>query len=399
MPVNFQEIYTKIQEIGLGVRERQERIENLRKHARSLFEANAGELDYLRRVVEGAKEVDPNIRCALPLNESLTTHLPAPGSTLNATLIAADGSQIYPDRNLPIQYCLVNVGGIVMQLHSGKVTDVTTDSELLLEDEWEALYGPATDGMVALRRDFQERSKLEDLAKAYGNPIITITDGPMDLWEPKGFEELKAFNQLIGQYLGVLSRLQNQGITTAGYIDKPSENLVLRLLELVNAQAQKEAPASFRDYHPLRGVSDRWLYGENSEPLLEPGERSAVFAIQSKSEKYYTGLLGLHFFYLNVGTQRHPWPVRVEIPKWVADDPDKLNLLHAVLVDQCRMMGSKPYPYLLHRAHEIAVVKQDEKYQVEQMLAGELRRQGEQMDEISNKQSAKDRGGRTAYKR
>ena len=170
-------------------------------------------------------------------------------------------------------------------------------------------------------------------------------------------------------------------------------------MELVNAQAQKEAPASFRDYHPLRGVSDRWLYGENSEPLLEPGERSAVFAIQSKSEKYYTGLLGLHFFYLNVGTQRHPWPVRVEIPKWVADDPDKLNLLHAVLVDQCRMMGSKPYPYLLHRAHEIAVVKQDEKYQVEQMLAGELRRQGEQMDEISNKQSAKDRGGRTAYKR
>ena len=88
--------------------------------------------------------------------------------------------------------------------------------------------------------------------------------------------------------------------------------------------------------------------------------------------------------------------VRVEIPKWVADDPDKLNLLHAVLVDQCRMMGGKPYPYLLHRAHEIAVVKHEEKYQVEQMLAQELRRQNEELDEISSKQSAKDREGRTA---
>ena len=123
-------------------------------------------------------------------------------------------------------------------------------------------------------------------------------------------------------------------------------------LELVKAQREKEPPANFRDYHPLRGVSDRWLYGEKTNPLLGPGERSAVFAIQSKSEKYYKGVLGLHFFYLNVGTEGHPWPVRVEIPKWVADDPEKLNLLHAVLVDQCRMMGSKPYPYLLHRAHE-----------------------------------------------
>jgi len=169
------------------------------------------------------------------------------------------------------------------------------------------------------------------------------------------------------------------------------------LLELVQAQKEKEPPANFRDYHPLRGVSDRWMYGEKHNPLLGPGERSAVFAIQSKSEKDYKGVLGLHFFYLNVGTKGHPWPVRVEIPKWVADNTEQLNLLHAVLVDQCRMMGSKPYPYLLHRAHEIAVVKHEEKYQVEQMLTQELRRQDEEMDEGSNKQSAKDLKGRGRY--
>ena len=87
--------------------------------------------------------------------------------------------------------------------------------------------------------------------------------------------------------------------------------------------------------------------------------------------------------------------MRVEIPKWVADDKEKLDLLHGVLVEQCRMMGSKPYPYLLHRAHETAVVKNEEKQQIEQMLAMELRKQDEEMDEGSYKQSAKDLKGRT----
>jgi hypothetical protein len=87
--------------------------------------------------------------------------------------------------------------------------------------------------------------------------------------------------------------------------------------------------------------------------------------------------------------------VRVEIPKWVADDKEKLNLLHSVLVEQCRMMGSKPYPYLLHRAHETAVVKNEEKQQIEQLLAMELRKNNEDVDDGSYKQSAKDLQGRT----
>ena len=116
-----------------------------------------------------------------------------------------------------------------------------------------------------------------------------------------------------------------------------------------------------RDFHPLRGVSDRWLYGERDNPLLPPGHRSAVFGLQSGSEKKYKGALSLHFFYLNVGTEGHPWPVRVEIPKWVAEDQKKLDLLHCVLIEQCKMMGSRPYPYLLHRAHETALVRYEEK--------------------------------------
>jgi hypothetical protein len=139
----------------------------------------------------------------------------------------------------------------------------------------------------------------------------------------------------------------------------------------------------------LRGVSDRWLYGEPGNPLLPPGYRSAVFVLQSGSEKKYKGGLALHFFYLNVGTEGHPWPVRVEVPKWVAEDPKKLDLLHGILLEQCRMMGSRPYPYLLHRAHETAVVRFEEKEQVGQLLALELRRINAEVDSQSNKGSAK----------
>ena len=347
MPVNFQEIYTKIKEIGQGARERRERIEHLRAHARSLLEQNSNELDYLRRIVERAKETDPNIRCALPLNESLASHVPAPASVMDATLIAADGSQVNPDRHASIQFCIINVGSIVMRMQSGESPEVFTNSELLYGEELETKYGTMSDGMVALKRDLRERTELEELSKGVKGPVVTFTDGPIELWGAKDGEDAESYHESLNNYLSVLSRLESRGIITAGYVDKPAADLVIRLLELVKAQGEKEPPANFRDYHPLRGVSDRWLYGEKSNPLLGPGERSAVFAIQSKSEKYYKGVLGLHFFYLNVGTEGHPWPVRVEIPKWVADDPEKLNLLHAVLVDQCRIMGSKPYPYLL----------------------------------------------------
>lgn len=393
MAVDFQQIYTKIKEIGVGVRARRERIEKLRKHARHLLEKNADELDYLRDIVDLAKEADPNIRCALPVNESLASHLPVPASAIDATLIAADGSQINPDRHGAIQFCLINVGAIVMRMQSGESPEIHTTSELLYGDELETKYGMMTDGMVALKRDLRERAKLDELSKGIKGSVVTFTDGPIELWGAKDGEDAAAYHDSLKKYLSALSRLQSRDVITAGYVDKPAADLVVRLLELV--KAQKDQPSNFRDYHPLRGVSDRWLYGEKAKPLLGPGERSAVFAIQSKSGKYYKGVLGLHFFYLNVGMQGHPWPVRVEIPKWVADDKGKLDLLHAVLVDQCRVMGSKPYPYLLHRAHEIAVVKYEEKYQVEQMLIQELRRQDEELDEESTKQAAKNLKGRT----
>ncbi|MBN1306212.1 MAG: DNA double-strand break repair nuclease NurA [Anaerolineales bacterium] len=394
MPIDFQQVYSKIKEIGAGARQRQKTLEERRDKARDLLNTYAGELDALKDKVIRALEQDPNLRCALPLNEHLNTHIPVPENIPDVTLIAADGSQINPDRHETTQFCLVNVGAIVMQLNSGQTPEIFTDSDLRFGEELETQSGGMlSEGMVALQRDLKERGKLEELARQFEGPVITFTDGPVELWGSREGEEAAAYRQALVQYKSVLSRLQEQGVVTAGYVDKPAANLVVRLLEI--ARALPEDLENLRAYRPLRGVSDRWLYGDEKKPLLAPGERSAVFAIQAKSQNDYQGLLALHFFYLNVGTAGHPWPVRVEIPKWVVDQPEKLKQLHAVLVQQCRLMGSRPYPYLLHRSHEIAVVSLDEKAQLQQMLEMELRSNAGEVGELSYKQSAKNLKGRT----
>ena len=394
MPINYQQTYSKIKEIGQGAKERRKKKEEAQAQARDLLAAYGDDLDFLRSKVDAARQVDANIRCALPLpsGETLASSHPAPDSVIQATLIAADGSQINPDRHAAIQYSVVNVGAITMRLNSGEAPEIFTDTELLYGEDLLPNGFPLSDGMVALKRDVAERTKLDELSKGIKGPVVTFTDGPVELWGAKG-EDTQSYLDYVEKYKTVLSRLQTRDVITAGYVDKPSADLVVRLLEIISAD--NEQIQKLREFHPLRGVSDRWLFGEAKNPLLPSGHRSAVFKIQSSSEKSYKGVLELHFFYLNVGTDGHPWPVRVEIPRWVVDDKAKLDLLHAVLVEQCRMMGSKPYPYLLHRAHETAVVKNEEKQQIEQLLSMELRKNNEELDDVSNKSSAKGLAGRT----
>ena len=400
MPINYQEIYTQVKQVGQGAKERRKKKEEAQELAQKLLETFSSELDALRSKVDSAKQADVNIRCAVPLDENLASHHPTPDlssleGSVPATLIAADGSQAIADRHSAVQFCVINVGAISMKPDSGETPAVEVDSELFFGDAIEE-NGLTTDGGVALRRDLAERSVIEKMSKGLKGSVVSFTDGTLEIFRAKDIDNANMYRNTVDKYISVLSRLQERGIISAGYIDKPSSSLVVKLLELTQITIPDEME-KLRTAPPLKYVTDRWLFGYNNKlfQLLPPGHRSAVFKIQSSSEKSYKGVLELHFFYLNVGTEGHPWPVRVELPRWVVDDKKQLDLLHAVLVEQCRMMGSKPYPYLLHRAHETAVVKNEEKQQIEQMLSLELRRNNEDVDEGSNKQSAKDLKGRT----
>jgi hypothetical protein len=149
------------------------------------------------------------------------------------------------------------------------------------------------------------------------------------------------------------------------------------------------------DKKPENAGKDRWLQGvfdvELLEPWLRPGERSAIFGLQSRSSKKYQNQFSLHFFYLNVSLEvDKPMLARVEIPAWVAQSPEMVNALHAVLVHQCQIVPTKRYPYLLARADETAVVTRDEKEQVDHMIAQELYKHGLGVGEKSQKQQSKE---------
>ena len=396
MSLDFQQVRQQVTQLGADAPVRAERLRALREQALNTLRDRARETEILREKVRAALSFNANLRCALPGDEPLDAAFPAPPLLAEITVLAADGSQINPDRHASVDYCLVNVGLIQMRYGSPAPPAVTVRSRLIYEDA--EMYTPAgriTERLVALRRDLRERQLLAELAEGQPPPLITLTDGPLELWVGREDEaEGRVYEQHFRDYLSALRKLHDLGASAAGYIDRPRGDLLVRLLEIALLPVDSLEDAGRR--RGLLGVTDADLFRQT----LRAGERSAVFGIQSRNAGRYADELSLHFFYLNVGRDAaHPYPVRVEVPRWVVDSPPMLDQIHAVLLDQCRILGTRTYPYLLHRSHEAAVVTRDEKQQVEQMITRELQRRGIiTVGMPSEKQATKDLPGRTRRK-
>jgi hypothetical protein len=395
MALDFREVQQQVKKLGDIASNRAPMIRQQREQAHFLLDEYAGKIETLRQKVQKYQhDHELYLRCALPVNEPLNASYPLPPLPPQLSLLAVDGSQIAPDRHIEVDYCLVNIGAVALRHGSPEPPVITTESSLIFPGDEET---PANGSMIsndelALKRDLNERVVMAELAKSLPPPIITLTDGPLELWGAKnpGADE-NSFTKSREQYLKQLTELYEQGITTAGYVDKPVASLVVRLLEIAMTP-ESDLPA-LNKQRPLIGVSDLELFNRR----LAPGERSAVFALQSSSANAYIGKLALHFFYLNVGRLNQPWLARVEIPAWVNENPDMLNNLHAILVKQCQILGDNTYPYLLHRAHEAAVVTLAEKEQVTQMIILELRRRKLEVGQVSQKQIAKNSAKRGRY--
>ncbi len=386
MPINYQQAFTQIKQIGEKSKERQKQKEDARKQARELFLAYSSDLDALRSKVESAKQADANIRCAVPLDEHLASSYGIDDSVIQATLIAADGSQIIPNRHEALQYYAINVGAIAMQVGSGNTPETSTDTEIHMLDEFDDTY--FSESQIALLRDVAERKKLLEIADKYSGKKIAFTEGQLELWGSVDNENAKEFEKNLQDYLNILKESEKKQVVTAGYIDKPSANWVIKLLEI--ASTPQEELKNIKKNRPLAGATDLWLF----EQILGKHERSALFSLQSKSAEKYTGSIAIHFFYLNVGNEKKPKVARVDIPAWVANDKKILNDLHSALIEQSKIMGNEPFPYLLHRAHEIAVITHREKEEIDRMLAIQIQNNQGEIGRISGKQSAKSLKGR-----
>jgi len=102
-------------------------------------------------------------------------------------------------------------------------------------------------------------------------------------------------------------------------------------------------------------------------------------------EKHY-GVHATHFFYIRLDDE----VVRVEIPLWVAEDDNLIDLTQTIILDQCQL--GRGYPVVLSEAHEKAVITAADREQfwalVEQILAE---------DRILLKSSAKQQSKRARW--
>ncbi len=382
MPINFQQAYSQVKQSVVGAKEHQAKKTEAREKALALLKTFSSEFEALRFKVEAAKEADANLRCALPLDEPLASSAPLP-NPVSTVLIAADGSQILPNRHEALQYYVVNVGAIAMQSGADSAPLVETDTELKLLDEFDDTH--FSESQIALLRDVAERKKLLQMSERFSGTILALSEGQLELWGAADSENAREFEKNLQDYLSALDAMRQKNIVVGGYVDKPGANWVVALLEV--ASTHQDELKSLRKNRPLAGASDLWLFGQ----ILGASERSALFALQAKSAEKYKGELAIHFFYLNVGDAKRPKIARVDVPRWVAADSSMLNALHAALIEQSKIMGARnPYPYLLHRAHEIAVVKYKEKEEIDRLLARELAQIGVEVGERSGKQIGKD---------
>lgn len=384
MPVNLRDIQKSLPKFANQAKTYFEKEESYLAQLSRVLRANADRLDEVRTTVEQESHVNSRLRCAIPLDEPLDTAIPARAMPEQVSLLASDGSQINPSRHARVPFCVINVGAVEMVRGSEQTPKVFQESFLL---DYERTTLPETgiisEGRVALTRDLLERQRLSELSVNLTQPAIAMIDGPLELYrEPQQTAE---FGQIAEMFQAAMDKLRSVNVISLGYVDKPGSDLLVSLLEVLGRN-QRDGVSGFPASRPVR-VMDTALF---NDILRNPGERSAVFRVLSPTGLDFGSEQELHFFFMNVGMIEFQHLARVEVPAWVAVDKAKIDLIQAALLDQVRIMGSKPYPYLLHRAHEVALVSMDEHQRVENMIISEFIRNGVPVGQLSQKQAAKD---------
>lgn len=184
MALELSKIVDQVDGMARELAVRAERQRKALPAARALLHQFAVRRDELRRVAES--EAGRRWRCASPGDERLDEGFAAPEMPEHVTLVAADGSQIYPDRHGLAFYYVINVGSIVFRHGSGQAPTVGTSPRLCyLEDQLYPGGNPATGDLVSAERDLAEIRILAELAlaeAAAGVPCFGLADGSLLIW-------------------------------------------------------------------------------------------------------------------------------------------------------------------------------------------------------------------------
>lgn len=306
---------------------------------------------------------------------------PLPSPPEGYVALAADASSISPDRHSPALYLVFQVSQVALPYGlelRGKIdsqTSFLTGEELTLPREVSPRARLLAGTLLEAKRATLELQALAELARAHQEtrPLLALFDGSLILWGLIGEAEGSIRRWLLDEFCECLEALREEDVPVVGYISFPSGR------EVLNALRVGICPWPSPDCEPclrspkdgtvpcdvLSGLLDRWLF----EQVLEEGERSALFRSSHDILGYY-GPHHIWFTYLNVGQEI----ARLEMPDWVASDPEKRDLVQALAYDQCQR--GQGYPPALQEAHEAAAISPAERKAVERLTEEALARQG-----------------------
>ncbi len=353
--------------------------------------------DRLDEVKEYVKQAGSDFRGCAPRDEAMALACPLPPCPEVGTLIAADGSQIYLDERATALYYLTNIGVLIYHHGTDIAPEWSVDPQLWYHDDHIYAEGRlVTNVIINARRTKFERDRLAEAAwkcRRDARPLLAVADGPLLFWVGSEIPEEERTQQIEPGYYMAMEKVRDIGqifearAALLGYVDNPNSSYVVRLLQLLPPlHAADDAAPEILD-----GLDDWALFGAKVDPLLAPGERSALFVQQSPYNQRYAERdpdLEVTFFYLNAAMPGEaPYLARVEIPMWVARDRALVDDVHALIYSQCQLYGR--YPYILARADELAVVRGHEKHELDNMIDLALRRRGLELVEASVKAAGK----------
>lgn len=270
------------------------------------------------------------------------------------TVVAVDGSQVYPDRHISGAGCfLLNTGGVALRYGATSSAHFFSTPRVCISDELRKADENLPFGaeLVDLMREDDELKEAVVKAKEFSTDVVLL-DGTIIFWplEGKSPEVRRIFMQ---RYLASMQALYEARIPYAGYISMPKSRELINLIKLGLCRFTTAncipCHATYNTF-PCKAVDmliDTHVVGK----FVQPGQRTTLFASASNIVAEYPAHLRPLFCYVHVGREI----ARLEIPAWVANDSVLLDRICQVARDQSEK-GSG-YPVCLAEAHEQAVIK------------------------------------------
>lgn len=406
MPIDFTQLRQQVTVMGQALAHRAKDANQRALIALEQFE-HIPDNTTIQARVQLARDRDAGYRGAAPISiegEAVNLRVALPASPALATVIAADGSQVYPDIHGPAFFYLTNIATFTFFHGEDRLPQEFTLPELVYDEEKvrDPFDQPVNNSVVNARRTVKEIALLAHSLKEHqhsNRSILGLFDGRLLFWLGRDVPDaallMSDYRSAIHSIFDSHIAMQPHNSSLAGYIDRPTSRFVMSMLRLMLMDEDEVLRTELMKPGEYEGLDDAWLFSR----WLEPGERSALMIQQSPQNKLYRQQDEKHeivFFYLNTGTQLEPHIARVEIPMWVAESARAVDELHALVYEQCLMAGR--YPYALTRADELAVVREFDRRALNDLVMQNLLA-NQQMSDISAKLSGKNmtRSGRTAF--